>query len=393
MAELQTENFAEICRELSMPAKRSRTRYVLAILIVVAVAAVVAIRVKLPGSPSRVDQPDQAGKTATIATTITSIMPATPLPSKIAAGLDATATPISAQLDGAIPCFAFERLPAFAFVPDGSALMLRTDLAVQVFNLKTGSLEASIKSNQMLTATALSPDGQTLAWALQDNTIQLVRVSDQQVLHTLAGHTDTVTKLGFTPGGDILVSASHDHSVIVWSTAGEQLRTIQTDALGIGISHDGSMLATIPFDGPVALWDLATGEKIKDIGGYGGYDTSDAVFSPDGQLLAADLASGLYLWKIADASVIWNGVNSMAVAFSPDGQYLAFSNIDNGNEVILASADTGHYLRSIDAMQSPVWELTFSPDSSLLAITDGTEIHVRTVKDGAMVAVGKSACP
>ncbi len=373
-----------------MPAKRSKTRYGLAILIVVAVAPVLVLRIKLPRSVSTGDRSSQAGGTATIATT--SNKPATPLPTKITAGVEATSTPDSGQVSAVVPCFAFEQLPAFAFTPDGSALMVRANQAVQVFNLKTGALETSIKSGQMLRATALSPDGKTLAWALQDNTIQLVQVSDQAVLLTLSGHTDWVTKLGFTPGGDLLVSASHDHTVRVWSLSGEQVRSISTDALGIGISADGSMLATIPFDGPVALWDLTTGEKIKDLGGYGGYDTSDAVFSMDGQYLAADLASGLFLWKIADARMIWSGINSMAVAFSPDGQYLAFSKADNGNEVILASPD-GRYLRSIDAMQTPIWELTFSPDSSLLSINDGTEIHVRTVNDGALVAVGKSACP
>ncbi len=123
---------------------------------------------------------------------------------------------------------------------------------------------------------------------------------------------------------------------------GEELRSFQAvEALGIGISPDGSMLATVPFDGPVALWDLDTLEKIKDLGGYGGYDTSDAEFSPDGQYLAADLATGLFLWRISDASLVWNEVkNSMAVAFSPDGQYLAYSDVDDGNKVILASPDT-----------------------------------------------------
>ncbi len=374
-----------------MPVKRSKTRYGLAILIVVAVAPVLVLRIKLPRSVSTGDRSSQAGGTATIATT-TSNKPATPLPTKITAGVEATSIPDSGQVIAGIPCFAFEQLPAFAFTPDGSALMVRAKQAVQVFNLKTGALETSIKSDQMLRATALSPDGKTLAWALEDNTIQLVQVSDQAVLLTLSGHTDWVTKLGFTPGGDLLVSASHDHTLRVWNLSGEQVRSISTDALGIGISANGRLLATIPFDGPVALWDLATGEKIKDLGGYGGYDTSDAEFSMDGQYLAADLGSGLSLWKIADASVIWSGINSMAVAFSPDGQYLAFSNADNGNEVVLARPD-GRYQRSIDAMQTPVWELTFSPDASLLAITDGTEIHVRTVNDGALVAVGKSACP
>ena len=44
-------------------------------------------------------------------------------------------------------------------------------------------------------------------------------------------------------------------------------------------------------------------------------------------------------------------------------------------------------------MQGPVWELFFSPDSSLLAATDGKEIRIWIVEDGTLLHVGKAACP
>src|SRR4030042_2046366 len=198
-----------------------------------------------------------------------------------------------------------------------------------------------------------------------------------------------VTKLRFSPGGHFLVSASHDNSLRVWNMQGEELRSLQpVEALGIGISPDGSMLATVPFDGPVMLWDLDTGEKIKDLGGYGGYDTSDAEFSPDGQYLAVDLASGLFLWQVSDGSLVWNKVkNSMAVVFSPDGRYLAYSDVDDGNKVILASPDGARFIRILDRMPSPVRALSFSPDSSLLAVTDGIEIRIWRIEDGSLLYI------
>jgi len=203
-----------------------------------------------------------------------------------------------------------------------------------------------------------------------------------------------VTKLRFSPNGDFLVSASHDNWVRVWNLEGEALHSFQAGALGIGISPNGSMLATVPSDGPVALWSLDTGEKIKDLGGSGGYDTSDAEFSPDAQYLVADLIDGIYLWRVSDGSLVWNEVkNSMVVTFSPDGRYLAYSDVDNGNKVLLASPDGSHIFRTLGAMQAPIWELFFSPDASLLAATDSREIHVWRVEDGALLFIGKTACP
>lgn len=102
------------------------------------------------------------------------------------------------------------------------------------------------------------------------------------------------------------------------------------EVLGIGISPEGTMLAPIPFDGPVKLWSMENYNLIRELGGSEGYDTSDIVFSPDGQLIAADTATGLFLWKTLDGAELLGGnhaINSMAMAFSSDGRLLAYSEI------------------------------------------------------------------
>jgi Tol biopolymer transport system component len=83
----------------------------------------------------------------------------------------------------------------------------------------------------------------------------------------------------------------------------------------------------------------------------------------------------------------------MAVAYSPDGRSLAYADVDADNQVILAPPDAQGAFRVIDRMQGPVWELFFSPDSRLLAATDGIEIRVWRVSDGSLRIVGKPACP
>jgi hypothetical protein len=63
------------------------------------------------------------------------------------------------------------------------------------------------------------------------------------------------------------------------------------------------------------------------------------------------------------------------------------------HKIFLASPDGSQVIRTIGEMQSPVWELFFSPDSALLAATDGIQIPIWRVEDETLLYIGKAACP
>jgi WD40 repeat protein len=284
----------------------------------------------------------------------------------------------------------------FAFTPEGDELILRTQSGVQFIDLQSGAEIAFLPSAQTVVAAALSPDGDTLAWSLADNTIQLLDIPGGELRATLEGHPDPVYHLKFSHAGDRLFSASHDGFVRIWDSAGNPLPPVNAagEVVGFGVSPDDSVLATIPSDGPIRLWDLQDAGEPRELGGTGGYDTSDAHFSADGELLVADLATGLYLWRLSDGELVWNDVkNSMAVAYSPDGRHLAYSDVDDANRVFLASPDASQVLATLDPLESPIWEMFFSPNGSMLAATDGVEIRIWSVDGGILSYVGKPDCP
>jgi len=283
---------------------------------------------------------------------------------------------------------------------------MKADSGVQIFNLQTMQEEAFLEAPTNLNGpvVALSPDGETLAWALEDFSIQMVRISDKKVLHTLVGNTGMVTRLKFNPTGDKLFSASQDTWIRIWNSNGELAASFQptgadnfpSEVLGMGISPDGNKLASIPADGPTKVWNLTDYALIKELGGSGGYITSDVSFSPDGQYVAADLATGLFLWRASDGKEILGGnpgINSMAYAFSPDGRYLAYADTDQQNNIILSSSDGTQKIKIFEGHQAPIFELIFSPDGSMLASTDGQEIRIWQIGTGEILYIGKSECP
>lgn len=295
-------------------------------------------------------------------------------------------------------CFLFEEVGPVTFMPDNISLVIKDRSAIRIINLESME-EKVIEAPQELVSAALSPDGELLAWSLVDHTIQLIRLDDQTLVKTMEGHTLPVLNLRFSHTGDRLFSASYDKSVRIWDRNGELLDTfVPTGAdnfpqeiEGIGISPDGHLLGSIPFDGPTRVWDLNTKKEITDLGGTGGDVISDIAFSPDGQFVAADPLGHLSLWRTSDWSVVWTDISSMAFAFSPDGRFLAYSDMSDNN-VSFRSLDETEPPQTLDGNEFPIYELFFSSDGKWLAAA-GAGIQIWQVETGQLLYVGKAACP
>jgi len=110
-----------------------------------------------------------------------------------------------------------------------------------------------------------SADGRQLAIAniSGQGDVGIVDARSGKTLATLAGHTDRVVGVVFSPDGQRVVTASRDGTARVWDThSGRLLRTLDhPDPLapaGVAISPDGGTIATLDNDGVIRLWDTCT---------------------------------------------------------------------------------------------------------------------------------------
>lgn len=203
---------------------------------------------------------------------------------------------------------------------------------------------------------AFSPDSQTLASGSFDGSIILWDVSSGEQQKILSGHWDGVRTVAYSPDGLTLASGSDDKTIILWNTSTGAKQQTLTGHKGIvfsvAFSPDGQTLASGSFDTTVILWDANTGEQMKTLDGHTG-GVQSLSFSPDGQMLASAGQDGnIILWdtiKGTQLQALGGEQSGMvdSVAFSPDGQALASGrpkriNIWNTNTWEIELTLTGH---------------------------------------------------
>ena len=111
-------------------------------------------------------------------------------------------------------------------------------------------------------------------------------------LRTLAGHTNAVYSVAFSPDGSKIVSGSFDNTIRLWDAAtgqqiGSPLNCHTYKVESVAFSPDGSKIVSGSWDKTVRLCDASSGQQIgSPLKGHCQYVNSVA-FSPDGSKIVS----------------------------------------------------------------------------------------------------------
>ncbi len=187
-----------------------------------------------------------------------------------------------------------------------------------------------------------SPDGSLFAVS-GSSSIRVWSVDSGELVYELSGDV-FMLDMAFSPDGELLYAAADDDRVLVWDlSVGEVVHELElaadTDPV-LGLSADGSVLATSPSRSEFVLWDTTTWEEVGRLlapeveEGEDPYLLGGAEFSPDGSMVVSAGRRGILVWDVESGEVVFEETDSLEGAFeavfSPDSERIAVSEFRAG---------------------------------------------------------------
>ena len=218
-----------------------------------------------------------------------------------------------------------------------------------LLSLESGKTQLLGRASGRVLALAFDADGEVLATASDDGSVDVWDVPTASLRETFKGHAGAVRAVAFSPDGTTLYSASTDGSILVWDVRGERrlgrpfrFAPVPTPGMGahapadavgaVAVSPDSSLFVTSPGPNRVTIWrarDLAVLGELR--GPCGQLDS--LAWSHDGRFVAATGNRDTIVWDVATRRVVRrfarpdpNG--NAGVNFSADDRLLGTAGVD-----------------------------------------------------------------
>ncbi len=193
---------------------------------------------------------------------------------------------------------------------------------IKIWEIKTGELLNVLWATKVfggIIDVEFSPDGRFIAACQDDERLRVWRFPDYREKF-LEGHERAVYSLAFDPVTGHLVSAGVDGRVRIWDIeTGETIREIKAHEkaiMSVAVTEDGRTLITGSKDNTIRIWELATGRRVAELLGHGKQVNSVAVNS-NVTLLASGSDDGtVRIWDISGLGLCDN-ISLTPVPFYP----------------------------------------------------------------------------
>jgi len=189
----------------------------------------------------------------------------------------------------------------------------------------------------------------------------------------LAGHSDTIVAIAFSPDGRLVMTGACDGTARLWNPETGDCRKIfgehEDYAGSVALSQDGQLAATVSGNRTVRLWDTSTGTCRKT------HQDSEkrirqVTFSPDARFLATepDTKDSATIWDAAtwEARQSFDGDSLfLSLAIRPNIRFMALCQL--GDVPKMMDLTTGAVTQTFEGHEKSVRSVDLSPDGRVVS--------------------------
>lgn len=269
-----------------------------------------------------------------------------------------------------------------AFSPDGKSLAMGSNKAIRVYHINDDSfiLEYTIpdiETNCHIRTLCWSSDSKKLFSGAEDNCIRIFdidtssRENPKQPTIVFDAGKGEVYQIAVAPNSEYYVAALGDGTIVLYDYAQHteihrQVRKQNTQALSISISPDSKTIAVGYSDGFIAFFDvqsmsIVNEQRAHDLPVYA------ITYIPNSNRLAtASLDSTVCIWNVNNNQIeIWKELKEhtdvvVCLAVDPFGQWLISGSKDC--TVKFTWLQSGEMCYSVKAHQNSVMTVAFAPN-------------------------------
>ncbi|MEM9214182.1 MAG: caspase family protein [Cyanobacteria bacterium P01_F01_bin.150] len=220
-----------------------------------------------------------------------------------------------------------EIVSAIAISPDGNLIASGSrDSTIEIRSLD-GQILGKIDAKSMVWSIVFHPDGQTIAAGLDYGVVCLWTIDGQPVGEPFRGHQAKVNSVCFSPEGSTLISGSNDHTIRIWDSQGNELAQFNEhddEVKSVAFNSDGTIIGSCSRDGTIRLRTVGGEPIIEPLRGHTS-SVRTIAFSPTQPILASGSHDDtIRIWNIEQATKQVNiqahttEINSVAI--SPNGK-------------------------------------------------------------------------
>lgn len=154
----------------------------------------------------------------------------------------------------------------------GSEIFVGTgDGVLVVVDTEERAVKKRVKlSSKSIRVMAIATGKKHLALGLSDHSVKILDLKDDyQPIHSLAGHSNSVFALGYSPNETVLVSGARDAHLKFWNTLDYSLEenvVAHMYAINfLSFKEDGQYLVTCSMDKSIKVWDAISHKLLKVI--------------------------------------------------------------------------------------------------------------------------------